>query len=244
LGVARGLLALLAVALFVLPLSAIPVLGDEDSGDEVLTIAAGKSAYWTIGGIGDIHFKVEVVAGGPVDVLITKNKPDTSELRHYEGYRYLGVTSVDEIFDREKEDEVYLVVDNSDDVGAHTQGDARVHVEWELVGEFAAMLLRIVGPIVAIFVALAIAIVLYKRWRSVEEDPEWMELEEVYVDARGRPIPPPTTSVLEQKEAWCPRCGTQMRIDPLRGKYTCPKCGARPKRRAPPPPPPSTPSRP
>ncbi len=234
-------MAVLAVALLILPLATIPALGDEDHGDEVLTIAAGESAFWAIGGIGDIHFKVEVVAGGPVDVLVAKDRPGTSELRTYEGHRYFGVTSVDEIFDRDKEDTVYLVVDNSDDVGAHTQGDSRVHVEWEIVGELAAFLLRIVGPIVVVLVALAIAIVLYRRWRRVEEDPEWYELEEVYVDARGRPIPPPRTEAPGDREVWCPRCGSQMPLDPLTGRHTCPKCGKSPpgRRRPPGPPPPS-----
>jgi len=179
-----------------------------------------------VDGDGTLKFKVRVVSGGNVDVLIADGPPSGFSF-YYEGYLFTNEGSLEEEFPMQDET-AYLVVDNSNDIGVHTVGDVSVKVEYELTGQGWALLLGLLIPI--IFIVLIILRVALRfaagRTRTTTVD---YEVENIYVDHQGRQVGssmamPAAAATAPTESQWCPGCGAEMRWDPSQGRSICPYC--------------------
>jgi hypothetical protein len=195
----------------------------DDSFNGTITIREGDNHYWEVTGAGTLKFKVDVVSGGSVDVIITDGAP-TGLVWYYEDYIFTNEMHVDESFPMQ-EDSAFLVVDNSNEIGAHPQGDVTVDVDWELTGAAMAMFLGILIPIIIILIIVISIVVRLRRKKTTRVE---YVTEDVYVDQHGRqigvepmggaPVAPPT------EPQWCPGCGAEMRWDAYQSRSVCAYC--------------------
>jgi hypothetical protein len=208
-------------------------LAEPLTGSNTAIIKEGEYKSFGVKGQGDFVFTVLVVNGSNVDVFICHSPPTLGNLRYLEGYDYIDVEYVEDSFPREDDDTMFIVVDNGDNVGVASTGDVEVLVEWETEkipppNENMPVLLKALG--IAIVVALVIGILMVRVLRRREE-PVDVVVETVYVDERGRAVPPPRSRGVSPKDRWCPRCGSERMVSPRTGQPYCPNC-------TPPPPPP------
>ncbi len=208
-------------------------LAEPLTGSKTATIEEGGYKSFGVDGQGVFVFSVLVLNGSNVDVFICQSPPTLGNLRYIEGYDYIDVESIQDNFPREDDDVMFIVVDNGDNVGVASTGDVQVLVEWETEkipspSDPLPVLLKAVG--IGIVVALVLAILLVRVLRRREEPAEVI-VETVYVDERGRAVPPPRPRGLSPKDRWCPRCGSERMVSPRTGQPYCPNC-------TPPPPPP------
>jgi hypothetical protein len=202
----------------------------EGAQNETVTIAEGDNHYWKVSGDGTLEFKVKVVSGGSVDVLITDGIP-VGFVFYYEDYDFIARTYVDEEFPMGSEGTVYLVVDNSNDIGVDATGPVTVDVEWELTGEAFAFLLAVIIPVIFLVLIVVGVIIRFKRGRAAYDrsySGTDTVMEDVYLNERGQVIgvssgPPPAARPPSEPQ-WCPGCGAEMRWDQRLGRMVCPYC--------------------
>ncbi len=215
----------MVLALLLLPYMAFAAMAVE-SYDNTLMIREGDNHYWEVEGSGTLEFRVEVITGGAVDVLITDDAP-FGMVFYYEDHKYTNKRLVEDEFPMQDSSE-YLVIDNSDEIGVHTTGDVTVKVKFELTGQAAALLLGLLVPII-ILILVVLGFVVRRRSRLSSTRADY-QVETVYVDESGRRIgssmePPPAAAVAAPTESqWCPGCGAEMRWDPSVGRPVCPYC--------------------
>ena len=223
--VPKRAIGVLAVLLMLLPFAAVPTHA-EDSYQGNVRIGQGDNHYWKVSGQGTLEFTVEVVTGGPVDVLITDDVP-TGMVFYYEGHDYIRTSSVKGKFPMGSEGTVYLVVDNSNDVGVDTTGDVTVDVEWELSGQTSAWLAGVLVPIIFLILIVA-GLVITVRRRTSRPRYDDTVVEDVYVDERGQVLGvssgPPARGRAPHEPQWCPSCGAEMQWDDYYGRSYCPHC--------------------
>ncbi len=215
------------VGTLIVPLAGMASFADDRTVKDV-TIPQDDNVYWKIKTVGKIEFTVDVVEGGPVDVLITQDLP-VGFVIFFE--KWENVRNLDDSFSTGDDTEVYLLIDNTNEVGASSIGDVRVHVEWETTGEAAGWLLSVLVPIIIVIVIiLSIVLRFASRGRSRGGTDEVI-VEEVYVDEQGRPIARSERVQMEPSSRggpvgtqWCPNCGAEMGPHPRTGRLFCQHC--------------------
>ena len=221
----RRLVSTMMVCLLLLPYLAISAMAaSEYSG--TLSIREGDDHYWKVEGSGKLEFRVEVLSGGAVDVLVTDGPPSFMTL-YYEGYKFTNEMVVEEKFTMQGEP-AYLVVDNSDSVGVSPQGDVTVKVKWELTGQAWSLLIGILIPIIFVVLIVMRFALRYASRKSRTTNVDY-QVENVYVDQQGRQIGssmamPAAAASAPTEPQWCPGCGAEMRWDPSQGRSICPYC--------------------
>jgi hypothetical protein len=214
----------MVLSLLLLPYMAFAAMAVE-SYDNTLMIREGDNHYWEVEGSGTLEFRVEVLSGGTVDVLITDDAP-FGMVFYYEDHKYTNKRLVEDEFPMQDSSE-YLVIDNSNEIGVHTTGDVTVKVKFELTGQAASLLLGLLLPIIVLVLVVLGIVVRRSRMSSTRAD---NQVETVYVDESGRRIgssmePPPAAAMAAPSESqWCPGCGAEMRWDPSVGRAVCPYC--------------------
>lgn len=202
------------------------------TGTKTATIDRGGYKSFSVGGQGDIAFSVNVVEGGNVDVYVCDSPPMLGSLEYIDGYDYVNVEYVEDSFPRDDDNTMFIVVDNGDDVGTASTGDVTVIVEWateKVPPPEDSIKVLPVALIVGFFVALIVVVLVLRTRRNPDLEPE-VVVETIYLDERGRQVAPPAPT-LSAQDRWCPRCGSERRINPATGWPYCPSCT--------PPPPPS-----
>jgi hypothetical protein len=198
----------------------------EDSYDGTVTIAEGDNHYWRVEGDGTLEFKVKVTSGGSVDVLVTDGAP-VGFVFYYEDHDYIAVTSVDEEFPMGSEGTVYLVVDNSNDIGVDTQGPVTVDVQWELTGQAVAFLLAVMLPIIFAVLIIVGVVLRFRRGRAAYVQTDTV-VEDVYLDQRGAVVAvssgPAAAAGPPSEPEWCAGCGAEKQWDQYQGRMLCPYC--------------------
>ena len=212
-------------------MAVVPTVADDDKVEKDVRIGQGGDQYWKIKTHGKINIKVNVIEGGAVDVLITKDEP-VGFVLYYE--KWTNIRNLEKTFNTGEDTEVYLLIDNSNKVGVDTVGEVRVHVEWEITGEAGGLLLSILIPMIIIIVVVVGIVVRIVGRGGRSTGPDEGVIEDIYVDERGRPI----SSVVRHAEGpasgrgprepqWCPDCGAQMRPDPRTGGVLCLQCATK-----------------
>ena len=229
-----SIVVLILLTTLILPVAQLPSTAAEKlTGTETVAIDEDKYESFGMGGQGDIRFSVIVVEGGNVDVYVCDSPPTLGSLEYIDGYDYIDVEYVEDSFSRDDDNTMFIVVDNGDNVGVASTGDVTVTVAWttekisppeDPISILPAVL------IVGFFVVLIIVVLVARVRRGRAMEPQVI-IENVYVDEQGRQVAAPRTPMMSAQDKWCPRCGSERRMNPATGRPYCPSC-------TPPPPPP------
>jgi hypothetical protein len=156
------------------------------AGEETETLELGESEMysmnlWNKG----LHFKVEVLEGGPVDVYVSDLvRPE--DPRFYNDLKWTGVSVVETTL-RDTEEDLYIFVDNTDALGTVPSGNVTVKVTYELVWSNT---MRISAAVCLALMVVALSLGLYsrrvsERLEGVEGLDETASVPELMAQERG-----------------------------------------------------------
>jgi hypothetical protein len=219
-----GLLALLALA--AAPALAMDYYEGAHLYENLVAVPSGGSACLSIPiDNGTLSFRVEVVAGGVVDVyLCVPRPPPVMPLTRY-SYESVGI--VTGRLPHAPYTTVYLVIDNSDTIGMPPVSDVTVNVTWAVQdvplsvagngGDSEGSVAWAVVLVTAAAVAIVAEVALYRK--ALGED----RVERAPKRGGGRVYEPAPLSPGGGVNI-CPSCRGVMRTDPISRTTYCPRC--------------------